>query len=259
MLRWAILEDTGSVTVDAVQEAVRTKKAELNSQRLKIMTFNLDAPSGFLGLDPFKPVEIYTRNLPHWRQDGATYFVTFDLADALPASKRRLLKSMRHEWELRNPEPRDEETWTQYAKTAFRMVEKWMDAGYGKCWLRVESYAEELHRSLLHFHETRYVIGCFVIMRNHCHCVIRPFESWKLEKEIGAVKKVTARFINQRERAEGTLWQQEAYDRIIRDEEHLYRVVQYIGANPKRAGISEDQWRRWINPRWQQQGWDFES
>lgn len=28
--------------------------------------------------------EAYSRNLPHWRQAGATYFVTFRLADALP-------------------------------------------------------------------------------------------------------------------------------------------------------------------------------
>jgi hypothetical protein len=51
----------------------------------------------------------------------------------------------------------------------------------------------------------------------------------------------------------------EVYDRIIRDEEHLYRVVQYIGANPRRAGIAPELWHRWINPVWQSVGWDFEK
>ena len=32
------------------------------------------------------------------------------------------------------------------------------------------------------------------------------------------------------------LWAQESYDRIIRDEDHLYRVVQYIGRNGKSSG-----------------------
>jgi len=165
---------------------------------------------------------------------------------------------MRRDWERRYPAPRDEKTWTQYAKIVFRQVEKWMDAGYGKCWLRDKSCAAELQRSLLHYHLTRYEVGCFVIMSNHCHVVIRPFDSIQLEEEIGAIKRVTARFINQRERNGGALWQQEAYDRIIRDEEHLYKVVQYVGANPERAGIPKNDWRRWVNPEWQVQGWDFE-
>jgi len=142
---------------------------------------------------------------------------------------------MRRDWERRYPAPRDEKTWTQYAKIVFRQVEKWMDAGYGKCWLRDKSCAAELQRSLLHY-----------------------LDSIQLEEEIGAIKRVTARFINQRERNGGALWQQEAYDRIIRDEEHLYKVVQYVGANPERAGIPKNDWRRWVNPEWQVQGWDFE-
>gem|GEM_PF-1756954 len=63
------------------------------------MTFNLDPPPGFRGLDPDQPIEIYKRNLPHWRQTGATYFVTFCLGDALPGSKKSQLKSMRRDWE----------------------------------------------------------------------------------------------------------------------------------------------------------------
>ena len=44
-------------------------------------------PPGFRGLNPEQPVQIYYRHLPHWRQAGATYFVTFRLADALPQEK----------------------------------------------------------------------------------------------------------------------------------------------------------------------------
>src|SRR5258707_12522120 len=44
--------------------------------------WNLPPPPGFQGLHPDKPVTAYQRHLPHWRQDGATYFVTFRLADA---------------------------------------------------------------------------------------------------------------------------------------------------------------------------------
>jgi putative transposase len=223
------------------------------------MTFNLAPPPGFRGLDESAPITIYHRNLPHWRQTGATYFVTFNLADAMPVEKRNELAAMRREWERRFPPPRDEATWTEYAKTVFRQVEKWMDAGYGECWFRQPLYANELHRSLLHFHGQRYDVGCFVLMANHCHLIVKPLGDFELEVEIGSIKNVTAIFVNRRESRTGPLWQQESYDRIIRDEEHLYRVLQYIGANPRRAGVPEVDWHRWINPAWQAAGWDFEK
>jgi hypothetical protein len=62
---------------------------------MSVETFNLTAPPHFRGLHPDLPVTAYHRHLPHWRQQGATYFVTFRLGDALPQSKLRLLKRMR--------------------------------------------------------------------------------------------------------------------------------------------------------------------
>ena len=222
------------------------------------MTFNLPAPPTFRGLDPATVVSRYERHLPHWRQDGATYFVTFNLADALPAHKIHQLQSMRRAWEREHPSPRDEATWTEYARKVFRMVEAAMDAGSGRCWLSHREYAKQLQRSILHWHEQRYEVGCLVIMANHCHLTMRPFQGYALEHELGSIKRTTARLINNRESLSGQLWQQECYDRIIRDEEHLYRVVQYIGRNPHRAGIPRNLWCRWLNPKWIDAGWKFE-
>ena len=66
---------------------------------------NLSLPQGFRGLRDDLPVTVYYRNLPHWRQHGATYFVTFNLADALPMAKQEQLRSMRRDWERRFPHP----------------------------------------------------------------------------------------------------------------------------------------------------------
>lgn len=73
-------------------------------------------PPGFRGLDPDRRVRIYTRHLPHGRQDGATYFVTFRLADALPQIKLDEIKSLRAHWERTHPEPRSEEDWEEFAR-----------------------------------------------------------------------------------------------------------------------------------------------
>jgi hypothetical protein len=100
------------------------------------MTFNLPAPPNFRGLDESLPIHRYVRHLPHWRQDGATYFVTLNLEDALPANKQSEIDSMRREWEHKHPPPRNEKSWVEYAKTVYQIAEKALDAGFGKCWFR---------------------------------------------------------------------------------------------------------------------------
>lgn len=222
------------------------------------MSFNLTAPSGFRGFDPAGPLSIYSRLLPHWRQPGATYFVTFHFADSLPMAKRRELRSIKRDWEQRHC-PTDDTARAKYAKTVFQKIEHWLDRGGGACWLRERTFADELQRSILHYHEKRYQVGCFAIMANHCHLTMRPFEGWSLENEVGMIKKVVADSIIKQRGAASPLWQEESYDRIIRDEEHLYRVVQYIGANPRRAGLPLEKWHRWINPEWHACGWNFQD
>ena len=44
-------------------------------------------------------------NLPHWRQDGTTYFVTFRLADSLPQEKLKQWIRNRDQWLEENPRP----------------------------------------------------------------------------------------------------------------------------------------------------------
>ena len=92
-------------------------------------------------------------------------------------------------------------------------------------------------------------------MPNHCHAVIRPSHEYALEKLLGTMKGVTARHINAALGSTGALWEEECYDRIVRDEEHLWRVIQYIGRNPRIAGLAtEAVWRRWIHPEWEAAG-----
>src|SRR5438045_2452862 len=61
--------------------------------------WNLPPPQGFEGLDPNKPLTVYYRHLPHGWQDGATYFVTFRLADSLPQEKLIELAAIKQAWQ----------------------------------------------------------------------------------------------------------------------------------------------------------------
>jgi hypothetical protein len=91
---------------------------------------NLPSPPGFQGLHPDKPVTTYVRHLPHWRQGGATYFVTFRLGDSLPQSKLDELDQMRREWEQQHPPPRSNAHCSNYLGKACGASK----SGWTKAW-----------------------------------------------------------------------------------------------------------------------------
>lgn len=197
------------------------------------------APPGFRRFDPYRRLQVYSRHLPHWRQDGATYFVTFRFADALPQSKLVELQNLRAHWEYTHPEPRSKSEWDEYSRAFLRVAECCLDEGFGACYFKELRWADELYARLQHFNGQHYHLACSVIMPNHCHAVIRPFEGHTLENIVGAMKSVSARRINAAMQRTGDLWQQESYDRIICDTEHLRKVIRYIGLNLAKAGLRD--------------------
>jgi len=54
--------------------------------------------------------------LPHWEQPGKTYFITFHVADSIPAAVRRKWASERERWFAAHPEPRAESDLLKCAK-----------------------------------------------------------------------------------------------------------------------------------------------
>lgn len=218
-------------------------------------------PPGFQGLRDDLPLTVHHRTLPHWRQDGATYFVTFRLADSLPQTKLQELRHFKREWELQNPPPRSNEAEETITQHVIQRVERWLDQGMGSCVLQSSALSRFLAQALHARDDTHYELGCYVVMPNHAHVIVRPLDpaAYSLDKILKSWKASSACAINRELSVNGTLWQHESFDRIIRDEEHLYRVIQYIGRNPRLAGLSMDDVRLWIRPSWVELGWDFEE
>lgn len=223
--------------------------------------WNLPPPPGFQGLREDLPLTVYHRSLPHWRQDGATYFVTFRLADSLPQSKLRELRHFRKEWERRHPPPRSQDDEDSLAREVMQRVERWLDQGMGTCALKSPELAAHAVEALHGRDGSRYDLGCYVVMPNHVHVVVRPLEplTHPLESILKSWKAGSACAINRDLGLSGQLWQHESFDRIIRDEEHLYRVIQYVRRNPELAGLLKEDVRLWIRPSWVECGWDFEK
>ncbi len=117
---------------------------------MTVETWNRESPPGFQGLHPEIPVTFYYRHLPHWRQDGATYFITFRLADSLPQSKLRELTSIKREfaakqgicgtdWQSvlrRRGQFIPHEKWEAFGRAQMQRVERWLDLGLGSCVLK---------------------------------------------------------------------------------------------------------------------------
>jgi REP element-mobilizing transposase RayT len=221
--------------------------------------WNLTPPPGFQGLRDDLPLTMYFRHLPHWRQPGATYFVTFRLEDSLPQSKLRELAAWREEWKRQNPSPLSHSAWENLARGVMQRVETWLDQGMGSCILRDSANATIVTDSMHYFDGQRYELASYVVMPNHAHLLIRPFDADEnsLEAILQSWKQFTATRLNKRLGRRGTLWQQESFDRIVRDEEHLYRCIQYIGSNVARSQLTTDDCPRWIRPEWESFGWKF--
>jgi REP element-mobilizing transposase RayT len=145
----------------------------------------------------------------------------------------------------------------QFAREITSRIERWMDEGYGSCVFRDSRFSDLMSESLLHFQDQRHFTSCFVIMPNHVHAVLQPINGHELEDCLQRIKQYIAMRVNRALDRSGALREEESHDRIIRDEEHLWNVVQYIGNNPARARLTCNQRVRWIHPDWKAAGWDF--
>jgi REP element-mobilizing transposase RayT len=168
---------------------------------------------------------------------------------------------MKKDWERKNPPPRGAKVWESYTRSVMEKVERWLDQGMGSCALRQPAAVAVVARALHHFDGTRYDLGSYVLMPNHVHGIVRPLtpNTQPLERILQSWKRFTSRQLHRASGACGNLWQEESFDRIIRDAEHLYRAIQYIGRNPAMAGLGDEECLRWIKPSWVELGWGFEG
>ncbi len=187
--------------------------------------------------DPRAPIDVSRRRLPHWYQDGATYFVTFRLGDSIPREKLRVWMAEREEWLKRNPEPRTDEQWAEYAERFPDRLHEWLDAGMGSCLIGEPENGRVVADALGFFSGKRYHLGEWVVMPNHVHVIFQAIEPYKPKAILHSWKSYTSNEINKREGRSGELWQRESYDHLVRSPGELFHLSRYILDNPKKAGL----------------------
>ena len=196
---------------------------------------------GFRGLDPQQPIVQKHGHLPHWEQWGATYFVTFRLADSLPVDVLASWKDERTAWLKLHPQPWDWKTAREYMRKFEEEREHWLDQGHGSCLLREPQAAAIVAESLEHFDQQRYVIDSYVVMPNHVHVLFKPLGEHTLVDILHSWKSFTANVLNRKMNRKGALWMHESFDTIVRDAGHLSVCRDYIAQNPKKAHLRPDE------------------
>jgi len=181
----------------------------------------------------------HRRRLPHWQCDGATYFVTWRLADSLPAEKLAQWRQERDEWLALHPQPWSDATETEYHERFSQTIDSWLDAGEGDCVLRDPAVAGIVADAIRHFDNERYLLRSFVVMPNHVHVLFTIGKDENLPGILHSWKSFSAKKINELLGRQGELWQAEYWDRWVRNPRHLTNVRNYIRMNPKRSRLDE--------------------
>ena len=147
---------------------------------------------------PVHRERITRRNLPHWQMQGSTYFLTWRCRGAV---------------------------------------------------VLAESERDIVMSAIRHWDRIRWYLYAAVVMPDHVHILARPLQHddgvWDLADLLHSVKSYSAHQISdartkQRDaKSTGdTIWQDERYDRWIRDDDEFAEKWQYIADNPVKAGLS---------------------
>jgi REP element-mobilizing transposase RayT len=162
-------------------------------------------------LKPVKDLQIYKKHLPHWDLPGSVYFITFSTVKGFELT----------------------------------------DA------------AKDIVLSSIKFHAAKkYTLYACVVMATHVHCILQPQETvragtpvlpgnfYSLAQILHSIKSYSANRIQKRLGWKGSVWQNENYDRVVRDEKAFQAEMNYIIGNPVRDGIVENpkdyRWLYWV-------------
>jgi len=153
--------------------------------------------------------------------------------------------------------------WHSYNIDYFNRFDGLLDKNdNGPFWLRNPEVAEVVEE-LIHYRDKKdYDLIAYCIMPNHVHMVFEintvgrlaestsmhngrdSVSTYMVTQILESLKKFTAIRANRILHRSGQFWQRESYDHVIRDDNDLSRIVDYVLWNPVKAGLAES-WEEW--------------
>lgn len=182
------------------------------------------------------------RHLPHWEQEGCTYFLTFRTSDSIPEPMLNTFRNERDAWVLSHAKPWSQSQWQEYHQRFPVRFERWLDRGYGRCPFRDPQAASIVADALLYFDRKRYCLDEFAVMPNHVHALVMPALAGSLSKIVHSWKSYTANQVNALLGTSGSLWEDETFDHAVRNWDALQSYRDYIQKNPAVAGLLDGEY-----------------
>ena len=95
--------------------------------------------------------------------------------------------------------------------------------------------------AIRHFEKVKYELFAFVVMNDHCHILFMPISDHQLKDIVYSWKSYSAHRMQREFKRVGAIWQDESFDRIVRNEAEFLEKGNYILNNPrKRWPVIED-------------------
>lgn len=178
--------------------------------------------------------EFHRRNLPHLYYDEGVYFITYNLANSMPIEAIKKLKE--------DSENTSEE---QKRHLSIKYDTFLHSENSGEKYLSNSEIANISKETINYPDGKDYKLICYTIMPNHIHLVFELLKNNKgISKIMQSIKRISSRRSNLYLNREGKFWQDESYDRLVRDDVELYFTIKYVLMNPVEAGLVKN-WKDW--------------
>lgn len=179
------------------------------------------------------------RNLPHLYFNDGIYFITARLANTIPLEDLIHLRQ--------NFDKRTHLSFSKF-KNHFLQYDSLLDKAEKDFIILSDNQIAVILKQCLQYPDgTDYKLICYTIMPNHFHIVFELLEKNKgISKIMQSIKGISARRINKLLNKSGKLWQDESYDRWVRNDIELYFIIKYILFNPIKAGLVNN-WFEWAH------------
>ncbi len=133
----------------------------------------------------------------------------------------------------------------EYNKLRHRLFHAAFDECHGECLLKKSEVASIVAEAILHGNNAEYDVDRFVIMPNHVH-VLAQFRRGAPSNIVGqSWMRFTARRINAAIGREGSLWEPEPFDHVVRSADQFCYLRWYLANNPVKAKLSENEFYFW--------------
>ena len=249
-----------------VRPSLRRRDSSGHCERLSMGdAFSIDDLRFFERNEDFT---IVWKHLPHWTQAATLTFITWRLADSLPAAvisewqleRDAMLRDLGidpdSDWKLAlkklSPDRRGRIQWPLFFAWDCRL-----DEAAGSCLLKTPEFSKIVLDSLLHFEGDRTVLTDAIIMPNHVHLIAAFRSQESMFEQCTSWKHFTATKIRRIQRSRlpterrvyrtpvapptgelsGQFWQPDQFDHLVRSEEQFQFLRDYIRKNPVRAGL----------------------